>query len=106
MGGAKPHDGKSGVDARPSDCAAETLEALARCSRGVCYYPGRPEPVVGEVNGETRLIVEVATIRGVSPESPRYDSAMTEVSVGTFGTCCFCVINIVAKLMRGRSSIP
>jgi hypothetical protein len=61
-----------------SDYAAETLEALARHSGGLCYYPGCPQPVTTEVNGETHLTVEVVPIRGATPESPRYDSAMTD----------------------------
>jgi hypothetical protein len=61
-----------------SDYAAKTLEAVARYSGGLCYYPGCPRPVTTEVNGEIRLTVEVVPIRGAAPESPRYDSAMTD----------------------------
>ena len=58
----------------PSDYPMQTLATLARFSGGLCYYPGCPEPVTRDVNGDMRLIVEVAPIRGMVPESARYDS--------------------------------
>ena len=52
--------------------------ALAHLSGGLCYWPGCPEPVLREVDGKIRPIVEIAHIRAAFPGGPRYDTTMTD----------------------------
>ena len=61
----------------PRDYTSRTLMSLAHLSGGLCYWPGCPEPVLREVNGQMHRIVEIAHIRGAYPGSARFDEAMT-----------------------------
>lgn len=62
----------------PRGYTRSTLMALAHFSGSLCYCPGCPEPVLREVDGKIRLIVEVAHIRAAFPDGPRYDEMMTD----------------------------
>lgn len=62
----------------PRDYTSRTLMSLAHLSGALCYWPGCPEPVLREVNGQMHRICEIAHIRGAYPGSARYDAAMTD----------------------------
>jgi hypothetical protein len=61
----------------PRDYTSRTLMSLAHLSGGLCYWPGCPEPVLREVNGQMHRIVEIAHIHGAYPGGARFDEAMT-----------------------------
>lgn len=62
----------------PRDYTPRTLMALAHFSGGLCYWPGCPEVVLRDVNGEPHRIAEIAHIRGAYRNSARYDEKMTD----------------------------
>jgi hypothetical protein len=63
--------------AGPRDYTRSTLIALAHLSGGVCYWPGCVEPVVREVEGQFRFMVEIAHIRAANRNGARYEELMT-----------------------------
>jgi hypothetical protein len=51
--------------------------ALAHLSGGLCYYPGCPEEVLREVDGEFFGVAAIAHIKAAYPNGARYDARMT-----------------------------
>lgn len=64
--------------AGPRDYTRSTLMALAHHSGGLCYWPGCTEPVLREVEGQIRFIVEIAHICAAYRNGARYDELMTD----------------------------
>ncbi len=61
----------------PRDYSAGTKAALAALSRGTCYYPGCPQPVIRFVEGEPYIDYQIAHIRDARSGN-RFDPAMTD----------------------------
>jgi hypothetical protein len=64
--------------AGPRSYTRSTLMALAHLSGGLCYWPGCPEPVLREVEGNLRFIVQISHICAAESGGPRYDVRMTD----------------------------
>ena len=56
--------------------ASGVSKALFLLSRGRCYEPSCPRPVIREIDGEPIVDVEIAHIRAHSPDGPRFDPKM------------------------------
>lgn len=52
--------------------------ALTAFSAGKCYWPGCGEQLLRMVNGKYRMALDIAHIRALNPDGPRYDPAMTD----------------------------
>lgn len=63
--------------AGPREYTKPTLMALAHLSGGLCYYPGCPEEVLREVEGQFFGVAAIAHIKAAYPNGARYDSQMT-----------------------------
>lgn len=61
----------------PRDYTVGTRAALTHYSGGLCYFPGCPQPVLRHVEGEPRIIVEIAHIHAAEHNGPRYMEKMT-----------------------------
>jgi len=69
---------EGGRVAGPRAYTRSTVAALAHLSGGLCYWPGCPEPVLREVEGKLRVIVDIAHIHAAEPGGARHDPAMTD----------------------------
>lgn len=58
--------------------SAGTKGNLFYLSRGVCYFPNCPKPVIEVTEGDPLIAVEIAHIRGANANSKRYDADMTD----------------------------
>ncbi|MCP2244610.1 hypothetical protein [Lentzea aerocolonigenes] len=52
--------------------------ALTAFSSGKCYWPGCGEQLLRLVNGRYRMALDIAHIRALNPDGPRYDPEMTD----------------------------
>jgi hypothetical protein len=52
--------------------------ALAYNSGGLCYFPGCPEEVLREVEGQIVGVAHIAHIKAANPNGARYDAQMTD----------------------------
>ncbi|WP_285748623.1 hypothetical protein [Lentzea sp. NBRC 105346] len=60
------------------DYTPATRAALTAFSSGKCYWPGCGEQLLRLVNGKYRMALDIAHIRALNPDGPRYDPAMTD----------------------------
>lgn len=70
-------DAQIPTPAGPRDYAAGVKPALAALSKGTCYFPDCPTPIIVFFQGEPFVNVDVAHIRDAKPGN-RYDAQMSD----------------------------
>lgn len=68
----------------PRDYEVGTERALYRLSRGTCYFPECETRILTLVKGHAISGVQIAHIRGATPNGARYDSGMTDQQRAAF----------------------
>lgn len=80
--------------------------ALMSLSRGTCYWPDCGTTIVRLVDSEPAVQVQIAHIRAVRPDGPRYDRAMTDRERNAFDNLMLLCVAHHNRVDRDHSHYP